>query len=65
LVLPGLFGNETGDTLAGVIVGYGGFNESSKEGHPTSAEAAALDALALRWATSHRLEGGTSTTTTS
>jgi hypothetical protein len=64
LVLPGLFGNETGDTLAGVIAGYGGFNETSKSGHPTSAEAAALDALALRWAVSHRVQGGTTTTTT-
>jgi hypothetical protein len=65
LVLPGLFGNEIGDTLDGAIAGYGGFNATSKAGHPTATEAAELDALALRWAIPHRVQVSPTTSTTS
>jgi hypothetical protein len=63
LVLPGLFGVERGSGLAAVIAGYGGFSETSAVGHATPAESAALDALALRWAVSHRVQSSSSSTT--
>jgi hypothetical protein len=65
LVLPGLYGIEKGNTIAGVIAGYGGFSATSAVGHATPSEAAELDALAIRWAVSHRVQNSSSSTTSS